>query len=554
MTSAISKHFVTIGDRQVHYRRAGQGPAVVLLHQSPVSSMEMEPLMRELSDRYTAIAVDTPGYGLSDPLPIDRPEMDDYADALAVFLDAIGIDSAPLYGTHTGAMIAAAFAARYPERTRLAVMDGYVVLTESERADILGNYFSPFWPKADGSHLAWLWARMRDQVIFFPWYRKERAARMKFDVPPPEFLMPYVLDFLRAGDAGRKGYEAAFRMRGELVAQQITAPTWVMAYEQDGIFHHLDRLSNLGPGVHVERHANPAALHHRFVELLAAHAGEAPPPAPATARKRIGLTRNYVTAPGGQWFMRQGGRGEGPPIVLLHEAGQSSATLIDEAAALGVARPVWLIDLPGHGETGAAGDASAIEATAAALAEILGAVGPIDLVAWGSSASIAAALARDYPGAVRRLVLVEPLPTEAAAIAERKQRQVPDLTPDFAGSHLQRAWYHVRDQEIFSDWYRPDLAHSLNHEMALDPADVHRRVVEILKAGSAYPAAYAASLSYDLSAALKACPVAVFCLADPGSPALADAERLATTARYGRFAAVTRQPVAIAAQILSFLA
>jgi pimeloyl-ACP methyl ester carboxylesterase len=551
----ITKHFVTIGDRQVHYRRAGSGPAVILLHQSPVSSLEMEPLMRELADRYTAIAVDTPGYGLSDPLPMDRPEMDDYADALAVFLDALEIQCAPLYGTHTGAMIAAAFAARYPERTRLAVIDGYVVLNETERADILAHYFAPFWPKADGSHLAWLWARMRDQVIFFPWYRKERSARMKFDVPPPEFLMPYVMDFLRAGDAGRKGYEAAFRIRGELTAQTITAPTWLMAYETDGIFHHLDRLTNLGPGVHVERYKTPADLHHRFTELLAAHSGATPPPAPPTGRKRIGLTADYIRTESGPWFIRRGGRGEGPPIVLLHDAGQSSAVLIDYAAALGATRPVLLVDLPGHGETGAGGDPADIDGMATTLAHALAGQGAVDIVAWGTGGVVAVALARLFPQQIRRLALIEPPPVSAPERAARTERFLPDLTPDFSGSHLQKAWYFVRDQEIFSDWYAADLAHGLNWEMALDPADVHRRVVEVLKAGPAFRAMLEASSSYAFEAALNACEASVLCLADPSHPdQAARAEAAAGAARFGRFTLVSRQPVATASQILSFLA
>lgn len=552
MTAAISKHFVTLGDRQVHYRRAGRGPAVILLHQSPVSSLEMEPLMHALAGQYTAIAVDTPGYGLSDPLPMDRPEMDDYADALAAFLDALGIGAAPLYGTHTGAMIAAAFANRYPERTRLAVIDGFVVLSESERTDILAHYFAPFLPQADGSHLAWLWGRMRDQVIFFPWYRKERSARMKFDVPAPAALMPYVLDFLRAGDSGRRGYEAAFRMRGEWVAQQITAPTWLMAYEQDGIFHHLDRLPNLGPGVHVERHKSPADLHRRFLALLAAHAGEAPPPPPAPTRKSIGLTAAYAETAAGQWLVRRGGRGQGAPIVLLHEPGQSSATLVDHAAALGAARPVWLVDLPGHGETGAAGDPAAIEAIAAALADLCETEGAVDVVAWGGAAAIASAWAWQSPRSLRRLVLVEPPPMDASLRAELRARQIPDLAPDFAGAHLQKAWYFVRDQEIFSRWYTPELVESLNWEMALDPADLHRRVVEVLKAGPALRAAYEASLSYDVAAALNGCAIAVLALADPAGPGLQAAEQTAAAARFGKFAAVSRQPAAMAAQIAAF--
>jgi len=37
----ITKHFVTVGQRRVHYLRAGQGPAVAMLHASPCSSKVM---------------------------------------------------------------------------------------------------------------------------------------------------------------------------------------------------------------------------------------------------------------------------------------------------------------------------------------------------------------------------------------------------------------------------------------------------------------------------------------------------------------------------------
>ncbi|NQV81243.1 MAG: alpha/beta hydrolase, partial [Alphaproteobacteria bacterium] len=59
--AGIRRHFITIGGtRQIHYRRAGTGPAVLLLHQSPKSSREHIPLMQHLMDRFTCIAPDTP--------------------------------------------------------------------------------------------------------------------------------------------------------------------------------------------------------------------------------------------------------------------------------------------------------------------------------------------------------------------------------------------------------------------------------------------------------------------------------------------------------------
>ena len=81
----LTRHMVTIasgkGVRQVHYRRQGRGPAVLMLHQSPQSSREFEPLMAEWATDFTVFAPDTPGYGLSDPLADTEASMEDIAQA-----------------------------------------------------------------------------------------------------------------------------------------------------------------------------------------------------------------------------------------------------------------------------------------------------------------------------------------------------------------------------------------------------------------------------------------------------------------------------------------
>ena len=95
MSHAVTRHFVTIdgrwGPRQVHYRRAGQGPVVVLLHQSPQSSREFIPLMQRWALHFTLIAPDTPGYGQSDPLGPATVGIDMLATALGECIDALGL-------------------------------------------------------------------------------------------------------------------------------------------------------------------------------------------------------------------------------------------------------------------------------------------------------------------------------------------------------------------------------------------------------------------------------------------------------------------------------
>jgi len=78
----ITRHFVEVGGRLVHYRRSGAGPPAILLHASPRSSVELLPLMELMDPGVTLLALDTPGYGQSDRLPLANPTLADFADAL----------------------------------------------------------------------------------------------------------------------------------------------------------------------------------------------------------------------------------------------------------------------------------------------------------------------------------------------------------------------------------------------------------------------------------------------------------------------------------------
>ncbi len=63
-----------------------------------------------------------PGYGESPMLAATPADAGDYADALARMLDRAGVEQTILVGHSLGALVAAAFAAKYPQRVLYPVL------------------------------------------------------------------------------------------------------------------------------------------------------------------------------------------------------------------------------------------------------------------------------------------------------------------------------------------------------------------------------------------------------------------------------------------------
>ena len=475
----IERHYVTVGGRQQHYRRCGRGPAVVLLHESPRSSAALLPLVEKLGDGLTIFALDTPGYGGSDPLPHARPEIEDYADALADTFDALGLTRAPVYGTHTGALIAFEFARRHRARCTMAVLDGFPVFTPNEREQYLAGYLAPFRPEAQGAHLAWLWSRVRDQFRFFPWNYRGDDARLAIPFPPPERLNLVALDILQAGDGYRTGYAAAFRHDTNAALRRLDVPITAVARDDDVLFPHLDRMQALPDGSRIvrlgaDRDAWGAALRDIFLD----HPGDAAPAPVATGLVAERPAKLFSRGGSRATLVRAMAAGGGTPLVLLHHAPGAASDFGDLMLRLGHKRPVYALDLPGHGDSQGLGDAATLADTASAVRATLQAFGldDADLAGDGIGAAVALAMARDKPSSYSK-VTVANLPGAGAALP-------PSFTPEPYGEHLMRAWHTVRDDVIHGYWSsrRPDQAHSIGSE--LDVEGTHRRVVDALKGES----------------------------------------------------------------------
>lgn len=212
--AVIERAFLRLDEGLLHYReRPGDDtqPPLLLLHASPNSSRSLEPILRAYAPGRRLIAPDTPGCGESARLAQVQPEMSDYADAMDRFCDVLGVDEVDVFGSHTGAHIGLELAVRKPERVRRLAVDGLLVLSPEEREDYLANYAPPKQPDEAGSQFHWAWQYIRDQMIFFPHFRKDLEHLRAGGVFDPVFLHQMTMDILGSLETYHLTYEAVFR-------------------------------------------------------------------------------------------------------------------------------------------------------------------------------------------------------------------------------------------------------------------------------------------------------------------------------------------------------
>ncbi len=244
----LTRHFIDIGNRRIHYRRCGNGPALLMVHQSPRSSMEYEALMRAWGVHFTCIAPDTPGFGQSDPLPGD-PDIDDFADAIIALLDALGLEQVAAYGFHSGGIILVTALKRHPARFRRLAIGGYAIWNSQEMAVFGERYLPPFVASSYGEHLTWLWNRILEQSWVFPWFDVRDTARLSNPHDDPAKVHAVVMEMLDAGDAYRAGYGAVLHAPRDIPpADAVTPPVLITAYDGDPLQVHIDRLGSMPVG------------------------------------------------------------------------------------------------------------------------------------------------------------------------------------------------------------------------------------------------------------------------------------------------------------------
>ncbi|MFN5244830.1 MAG: alpha/beta fold hydrolase [Novosphingobium sp.] len=435
MTAAITRHYLTLGSgaskRRVHYRRAGTGPELLLVHQSPRSGGEYEELMQRWGAHFTCIAPDTPGFGQSEPLAKASPDINDYADAIVEFIAAMGLEQVPAYGFHSGAIILITALKRHPQLFSGIAAGGYGVWTEAEKAAFGANYTPPFLPLPYGEHLVWAWNRILEQAWFFPWYDARNETRMRNAHDDPARVHDIIMEILDAGDSFRHGYAAVLAASRDIPPpDSFTAPVFITAYDGDPMQAHIDRLGEMPASWSAQKVRTPddqTAVSLEFLQTL--------PTGPSIEPKADGH-QGFITVSTpsftGQLHWRRAATGA-QDVLQVHGPGEA----LDCIAISGTA-----IDLPGHG-----------------LSSPWPGEAPTDWAPWAEV--IAAARAALGVSAVA----LPPVPLGDPA------RLFPDFTPDRFGAYLTRAWSIARARHFFAPWYEGNAAHAIPfapEDIALD--------------------------------------------------------------------------------------
>jgi haloalkane dehalogenase len=124
--------FADVGGARVHYVDEGDGPPLLLLHGNPTYSFLYRDIIRDLRDRYRCVALDYPGFGLSEPGPGYGFTPAEHAGVVEGLVRALDLKDVTMMVQDWGGPIGFAVATRQPDRFA---------------AFVIGNTWA--WPKSD---------------------------------------------------------------------------------------------------------------------------------------------------------------------------------------------------------------------------------------------------------------------------------------------------------------------------------------------------------------------------------------------------------------------
>lgn len=134
----IEQDMVEVNGQKIHFLKAGTGPALVLVHGYPESSLTWRKIMPELAKKFTVIAPDTRGTGQSSLA--DDFSLEEVADDIYELVKSLGFTEICLVGQDFGVQVVSAYAAKHRDS-----VSALVVIESPLSGFGLEDLFVSFW-------------------------------------------------------------------------------------------------------------------------------------------------------------------------------------------------------------------------------------------------------------------------------------------------------------------------------------------------------------------------------------------------------------------------
>jgi pimeloyl-ACP methyl ester carboxylesterase len=456
------RRYTYAGQRRIHYREAGNGQAVLLLHDWMSTSKSMEPWMYSHASGFFMVALDLPGCGESEALLSDADDLFSYVNALEETLGALGLGRVSIYGEGTGAALAVAYAFSHPERIAQLAFRDLMDRNHPEREALWLRAADPQRPQVDGTHVVRSWSMLRDSKMSDPWFFRDAQHRLEQPMPNAEALHDATLELLRGYGQSNALLRAALNY---------------------GALGHLTELQSVVKYI-VEQAGAAEAVSRSFCPALTPHNTKA-------------IYRSYVSSSVGTLLVRIAGAANNLPVLLIHSSPQSGAAVEPLMHVFAESRRVIAFDTPGNGDSSSCPGTPSIGGLAKVLAEGLDTLGVNEFDVYGThtGAAIAIELALLKPAQVRRVILDGVSTFTRQEVEEYMERYAPEMKIREDGSHLIQMWNFMHDMTYWFPWFKKTPSHALKVR-SLDPSRLHHAFVEFLKGARSYHLPYRASISH----------------------------------------------------------
>lgn len=118
----FKSHFLNLDGHNLHYLDEGSGPVLLFLHANPLWSFQYRHIIAPLRRRFRCIALDYPGFGLSEARPNFTHTLK--GDSLLVerFVEALNLSDITLVAHDSSVSIGLGVAVRHPEWFRALIL------------------------------------------------------------------------------------------------------------------------------------------------------------------------------------------------------------------------------------------------------------------------------------------------------------------------------------------------------------------------------------------------------------------------------------------------